>query len=49
VLQYTQIKVVPDEELTRLYEEADPSSAAAAMLRELNNSRSKDRTEWTTS
>jgi hypothetical protein len=39
----TQIKIVPEEELTRLAEEAGPSSAAVAMLRELKNSRSKDR------
>src|SRR5437762_9590493 len=36
-------KLVPDEELERLAEEAGPSSVAAAMLKELRNSRAKDR------
>ena len=36
-------KLVPDEELERLAQEAGPSSVAAAMIRELKNSRSKDR------
>jgi len=42
-LKITRIKVVPEDELARLAEEAGPSSTAAAMLRELKNSRSKDR------
>jgi hypothetical protein len=37
------IKLLPDEELLRLAEEAGPNSTAAAMLRELRASRSKDR------
>jgi hypothetical protein len=37
------IKVLPDEELQRLAEEAGPTSMAASMLRELQASRSKDR------
>ena len=37
------IKVVPDEELHRLAEEAGPDSVAATMLRELQASRLKDR------
>jgi len=36
-------KLLPDEELERLAEEAGPSSAAAAMLRELKDCRAKDR------
>jgi hypothetical protein len=37
------IKIVPDEELHRLADEAGPSSTAASMLRELQASRAKDR------
>jgi hypothetical protein len=37
------VKLVPDEELEQLAEEAGPSSAAAAMLRELKQYRAKDR------
>jgi hypothetical protein len=37
------IKIVPDEELLRLAEEAGPTSIAASMLKELQSSRSKDR------
>jgi hypothetical protein len=37
------IKIVPDEELQRLAEEAGRTSTAASMLRELRASRSMDR------
>jgi hypothetical protein len=37
------IKVVPDEELQRLAQEAGPTSTAASMLRELKAFRAKDR------
>jgi hypothetical protein len=37
------IKLVPDEELLRLAEDAGPTSTAASMLRELRASRAKDR------
>jgi hypothetical protein len=37
------IKIVPDEELQQLAEEAGPTSIAASMLKELKSSRSKDR------
>ena len=37
------VKLVPDEELEGLAQEAGPSSTAAAMLRQLKNYRAKDR------
>jgi hypothetical protein len=37
------VKIVPDQELARLAEEAGPSSVAAEMLRALKNYRAKDR------
>ena len=37
------IKIVPDEELHRLADEAGPASTAASLLRELQASRAKDR------
>jgi hypothetical protein len=37
------VKIVPDEELARLAEEAGPCSVAAEMLRALKNYRAKDR------
>ena len=45
----TGTKLVPDEELERLSEEAGPSSVAAAMLRELKDYRAKDRQVFVTS
>jgi hypothetical protein len=37
------VKLVPDEELARLAEEAGPCSVAADMLKALKNYRAKDR------
>ena len=39
----TGAKLVPDEELARLAEEAGPCSVAAEMLKALRNYRAKDR------
>ena len=37
------IKIVPDEDLQRLADEAGPDSTAASLLKELQACRSKDR------
>jgi hypothetical protein len=42
-LEFGSLELVPDAELERLAGEAGPSSTAAAIIRELGMSRSKDR------